>query len=142
MRLLIIAAIALTACAPLETREEFERQVNSLMGRSISDLIANYGPPESEYQLPDGRAVYTFVNRTTYTTPRIVMPTRTTPEYTTVQVHGNVAFATTTPSKTTGGEVYGGQSYVKTCELRLITDQNGVIRNWSARGDDCVSRPQ
>lgn len=49
---LVLAAALLAACASTEMR--------AYIGRPISDVLLDYGPPEQVIDLPDGRKAYQF----------------------------------------------------------------------------------
>jgi hypothetical protein len=53
--------LAAIACAPLATREEFDRQIANVIGKNINDIMVKLGPPLQTYQMPNGNKMYTFV---------------------------------------------------------------------------------
>ena len=56
----VFVAIALTGCATGPTRSEM---LQSWVGHDVNELIVKWGPPSSDYVMPNGNRMYTwFVN--------------------------------------------------------------------------------
>lgn len=57
MRNWIIGLLLLGGCA---TTEGYNRRINSWIGIDVSQLLEKWGPPTSEYDLPNGNRIYTW----------------------------------------------------------------------------------
>jgi hypothetical protein len=124
----LAALVLIAACA---SREAFEAKLRGWEGRNINDFIAKVGPPSSTFQMPNGNMMYTFSRSAIGTTPVYRTPTQTT-----VNVVGSTAYA-----NTTGGQVYGGQVYQRSCDVNLTVDQSQTIIAWRYEGNACRARP-
>ena len=129
---LLLLLFVTTGCA---TTQNYEKILASWIGAPESALIANWGPPNSSYQISANSKVITYTRGRN------------------VQVGG---FATTTPvTTTTSGNIYGSvnanysstaTTYIPTvtpvtniamtCSTRF-TINNGVIASWAWEGNDC-----
>src|SRR5207247_10137345 len=118
----LAALVLIAACA---SREAFEAKLRGWEGRNINDFIAKVGPPSSTFLMPNGNMMYTFSRSAIGTTPVYRTPTQTT-----VNVVGSTAYA-----NTTGGQVYGGQVYQRSCDVNLTVDQNQTIIAWRYEGN-------
>lgn len=126
--LFLLVTLLLGGCA---TQEAFEAKLRGWEGRNINEFIADSGPPSSVFQMPNGNTMYTFARSAVGTTPVYRTPTQTT-----INRVGNTAYATTT-----GGQVYGGQVYQRSCEVNLTVDSSQTIIAWRYEGNACRARP-
>jgi uncharacterized protein YceK len=63
MRLLVLAAafvLVVSGCAGIPNEEAFKAKVSSWQGRSVSDLVKEWGQPNSTLHTPGGGMVYTY----------------------------------------------------------------------------------
>ena len=130
-KLLSLALASVLLIGGCATREAFEAKLRGWEGRNINDFIAKLGPPTGTFQMPNGNMMYSFSRSAVGTTPVYQTPTRTT-----VNVVGDTAYATTT-----GGQVYGGQVYHRSCEVDLTVDASQTIIAWRYEGNACRARP-
>lgn len=86
----ILFALVLSGCA--------SEIMQGYVGRDITDVIVQYGPPSNVFEMPDGRVAFQWSTSTP-----IIMPTTTT-----YNVHDGYGYSTTT-----GGYV-GDQTCVYT----------------------------
>lgn len=61
--ILILLMFKLTACA---TVEGYERNLNSWVGASESDLVSHWGPPQEDYKMNDGKIITYHFNGGSY----------------------------------------------------------------------------
>lgn len=79
--------------------------MESYIGRDITDVVLDYGPPSNVVELPDGRTAFQWIATNTYTTPTT----------TSIYGYGNYATATT----------YGGTTSSYDCLYTLFARANG-----------------
>lgn len=63
-------ALALTAC--VSQRENYQKAVSGYVGGSIDEVVADIGPPDSSFQLADGRTVHEWEELTIEHRPRLM----------------------------------------------------------------------
>lgn len=131
---LIVAAVALAACA---TRQNYEQSLNGWIGHKTDELAASWGPPSSTQNLSDGGRLVTYDSQRSRS-----IPTGALTEPTTTYIKG-------TPVEGGRGSTYGSSTgyviytpparVVMECVTKFTTDGSGKIVSWSAEGNDCVS---
>ena len=63
MRLLVLAAavvLIVSGCAGIPNEEAFKAKVSSWQGRTVSDLVKEWGQPNGTLLTPGGGKVYTY----------------------------------------------------------------------------------
>ncbi|WP_254448054.1 hypothetical protein [Ruegeria arenilitoris] len=96
-----LTAIAVTILALAGCASEI---MKSYVGRDITDVVLDYGPPSNVVKLPDGRTAFQWSFTTSYTAPTT----------TNIQGYGNYATATT----------YGGGTTYSECLYTLFAKPN------------------
>ena len=140
---MIIGAIGLTACETVPYTQRvanYEGDIKSkFIGKSIDDLILAYGPPQSSYDLSDGRRVVqyseekqgvvggeTWMNYDTfYAGSRIVR--RSDGSRVAVPVYRTMPYWETEPTYT----------YNKKCVQRFVVGQDKMIQDFKWAGNAC-----
>lgn len=115
---LLVAMISLSGCA---TNGGEGKILSSWQGEHIESVLLNWGSPDRQTKLSNGRVMHEWFSNRQY-----AMPSNTTGS---VNVVGNTAYLNTT---TTGGGVISGN-----CRRSFITDEHGIIVDGSASGNDC-----
>jgi hypothetical protein len=120
MRSLIFAA-TLLFLAGCVTKADFQKTMDSWIGTSEKDLIAQMGPPDGFYESSGTRYL-------TYSNSSVGVIPGTPPTYTT-NVIGNTAYTNS----------YGGTSptVVSYSCSRTFQVEGGKIVSWSAKGNNC-----
>src|ERR1051325_10531320 len=59
------------SCGPSlqERRDEIEKGMKSWVGKSETELVAKYGPPQNVYKMQDGSRELTYFTPTRYASP-------------------------------------------------------------------------
>ena len=140
-RAVLAAIVAMVgACA---THAKFEAKMNRFIGQPEGQLVGMYGPPQASYQLNDGSRVLQYTRGGT-----MVIPGAQTMQPATTNTTGNLTL-NQGMQQTTG--VYNSTSttYVPhqapgtavqfSCTVNFTIDQGGIIRQWRASGNHCVS---
>ena len=91
-----IAVIILSGCA--------SAVMDGLVGKDISEVVVQYGPPINQIEMPDGRTAFQWKMNSSY-----AMPTTTN-----IYGYGNYATATT----------YGGGIVSQSCYYTLYAAKN------------------
>lgn len=136
-----VAAALVAGCA---TQAKFSAHMDSLVGQPEIAVVSRLGAPERSHVLTDGHRVLQWRHsRTT----NLTMPGGTTPVTTYTQ-----GTATLNQGGQFGTAGYQQQSttYVpnpatvipihQACTLNVTIDPKGIIKAWSASGNDCKSR--
>lgn len=97
-RIVVLAAtlLVLAGCA--------SEIMKGYVGRDITDVVLDYGPPSNVVELPDGRTAFQWSRTTSYTAPTT----------TNIYGYGNYASATT----------YGGGTSYSECLYTLFAKPN------------------
>jgi hypothetical protein len=117
-------AFSLSACFP--TVEGYQQLVSGWYGSSESELVGQWGAPQSTY-VADGTKFLT------YRSSRNVYIAGTSPTYTTTMV-GNTAY-----TNSYGGS--SGQNIAMNCETTFQV-RRGKITQATFRGNDCTAMPR
>jgi hypothetical protein len=124
----------LSGCA---TAQGFRDLMDSWIDNPVGDLVQAFGPPQSQYTLPDGSRILSF---TQSSTRHMGGNTTTTPVTTSGIVYGAggpTSFSATTYQTTTSPSYTVSRS----CTVNFKIDSRGMVRSWQATGDMCVARP-
>ena len=116
-----LAFLVLSGCA---TTQNYEKMLSSWVGQPVSAVVAQWGPPDSEF-VNEGTRYLTW-----YKSGQIYMPP-SSPTYTTSFV-GNTAYTTTV-----GG--MPGYNLWFSCKTTFIV-QDGHVTKWRWEGNDCLAR--
>ena len=120
--ILIYLLIGAIGCA---TGKKTDATMQTWMNSNVSELVTSWGPPDSSVQLPDGKSVYTWTSRGSYT-----MPT-TTNTTASVYGYGNSAYGNAQSTTT------GGQTLHFSCQKSFIVSGSGTIISYDWRGNSC-----
>ncbi len=137
----LAAALLMSGCA---TSAKFTTKMDAFVGQSERALIMAYGVPQGSYQLQDGSKALQYTQSS-----NIVIPGATTMQPVTTHTTGNVTLNQgTLPSA--GNYTQQSTTYVPTqgpatnialaCSITFTVDSGGIVRQWSANGNHCVSQ--
>ena len=70
---LVATLVALAGCA--------SQQMKTYVGKDIQDVMVDYGKPDNEFNMPDGRRAFQWTKESTSESPRFVDTTETTQEH-------------------------------------------------------------
>lgn len=116
-----VAAIGLfLSVAACSYTGDVDAGLNGLMGKPIDAAIAKLGYPDGQVELKD-RIVYTWNDG--YSGSYTTNDTSTSYQH----INGQLTAVTVTTPVT--------QNYSHQCEIRIVTDRKGVIRDWERTGD-------
>ena len=104
---ILSAAMLCTAC--VSTQSVVDRFGQKWVGRNFDEFVIQYGAPYRKFELNSGGTAYVWNSGTS----SIAMPATAT-----TNVYGNTAYT----------QVNGGGNINMFCEMQLVTDQSGVIR--------------
>lgn len=112
MRFVALAAIAaLAGCSPAATLKADRMLAEAYIGKPADQFFLRFGPPSSDYVLDSGDRMYLWAeNATVY------------------RGAGKQTFSSSAPVVTSGG-------IVVQCEVRIVADRGGVIRQILAQND-------
>jgi len=102
--------LVLAGCA---TTGKYQEVCNSWLGSDVNSLIASWGPPSNEYNMPNGSKMYTWVN---------VGGTQVVANY---NEYLNMATA---------------NSVTYWCKTTFTVNSQNVITNWQGQGNGCRVR--
>ena len=143
-RLLVFASVLLASCA---TTANFEKTLQSWVGKDVDRLIAEWGPPQSSFLLRDGGQVLEWTRQRTaqvggfrYSTPQTTYEAGKV----TVQTPGGRVTGTGTYSGTTTTYVQKQTSVYnvqQSCSARFTVTGQGKISAWAWQGNSCQALP-
>lgn len=89
-------------------------------GTQVDSFFKRYGPPARSFRTQDGDTIYIWMEapQNHYIPPTAV---------TTVNTYGTTSFADTS--------FFGGDSYTVQCQLKVIADRRGVIKDIVSHND-------
>ena len=125
--LFLVSAQLMSACAPLATKAEFDRQFSAIVGQDINKVISKLGPPSNTFTMPNGNKLYSFT---------LLQNTYRTPTTTDARVQGTSGGAT--GSATT----YGGNLVTNSCRVDLTVNSTQRVVDFRSIGNECVARPK
>jgi hypothetical protein len=129
--LLTLMFMGLAGCA---TRANYEKILNTWVGKPVDKLVLSWGPPNSSYKLTDGRTIIEYASSRTVTTGGNSV---TRPETSYHYDIGSRSTVATTAYVTETTPVYTDEY---TCKTRFIIGTDGKIASGTAKGNDCVAR--
>lgn len=103
----LIATLLCTAC--VSTQSVVDRFGQKWVGRNFDEFVVQYGAPYRKFDLNSGGIAYVWNSGTS----SIAMPATAT-----TNIYGNTAYT----------QVSGGGNINMFCEMQLVTDQSGIIR--------------
>jgi len=132
--MLFFAATALAACA---TRENYESSLNGWIGHRTGELASGWGPPTSTHDLSGGGTVLTYDKQRNRSIPTgaLTQPPTTYVKGTPIDGGPEASYGASTGYVIRTNPV----RVVMECVTTFTTDSSGVIRSWTAEGNDCVS---
>jgi glutathione peroxidase-family protein len=120
-RVILLGVLLVSGCA---TTQNYDKMLNSFVGRSVHEVLLKWGEPQKNYSLPDG------TNAIEYITSRHVdeyVNKPYIPEYSgTSYLPPDVYIATP--------DIY---RKILWCRTKFIVDQRGMVISWSHEGNDC-----
>jgi len=118
--LLILIAISLvSACA---TRERYEARINTYVGKSINEVMEDWGYHSGSREAPNGNTVYTWDRQSSYTSS----PSIQTGVFTGGSSGG---FFT--------GFGFGSDTITRRCQTYFEVEKQKVSLRWRTQGNDC-----
>lgn len=137
---IVTLLVALIGCA---TQAKFQAKMDRFIGQPEGVLVGTYGPPQNSYVLDDGTKVLQYTRSGT-----IVLQGATTYQPVISSTSGNITLHQGTRA-TTGTYNQTTTSYVPqqaqaipinvSCTVNFTISKDGVVRLWSAEGNNCVS---
>jgi hypothetical protein len=137
---IIVVVATLAGCA---TQEKFQAKMDRFVGQSEAVVVGTYGPPQNSYVMNDGSKVLQYTRGST-----MVIPGSTTYQPVTTNTSGNVTLnqglQTTRGTYNQTSTTYVQQQAPGTpinlsCTVNFTIDKEGVVRQWRADGNHCVS---
>lgn len=104
----------------IPTYDGYEAQLQALHGRSINDVVDDWGAPMEQMKLAGGHVVYVWKSENTVTTPDRVH-LRESPD-----------------GKAVDGEIHHGEKLGVSCTTTLRSDGDGIVVSHKAEGAGCV----
>jgi len=104
---LLVLSFACAAC--VSTQSVVNRFGQKWVGQNFDDFVLRYGMPYRKFELNNGSIAYVWNSGIS----SVSMPVTAT-----TNIYGNTAYT----------QIHGGGSIRTYCEVQLITDQTGVIR--------------
>lgn len=105
----IVVSLLVASCA---TTEGYKKIVQSWVGSNVNQLINSWGPPTSEYKMPNGHTVYTWFREG--------------------QRQVNTGYNRyTNQIQTSSSSLH--------CETSFTADQTGRIYTWQFKGNNCIA---
>ena len=137
----LAAVLLMPGCA---TSAKFATKMDGFIGQSEGAVIVAYGIPQGSYPLQDGSKVLQYTRSS-----NIVLPGATTMQPVTTNTRGNVTL-NQGMLQSTGSYTQQSTTYVPTqgpatnialaCSVTFTVDSGGIVRQWNANGNHCVSR--
>ncbi len=123
-----LLALALAGCLSSRTQANYQAQLNSYVGQHVDAVVLQLGPPDSSYQLADGRWIHEWEEERTQQSFTQALP-RTQVLY---DSDGN-------PVPITSGITTQPTTRTYNCTTRIVADNKGTVLSWTADGNDCRS---
>lgn len=120
--ILIVLFLLVNACA---TAAKYEARLETWVGASEEELVMEWGPPDSVYDVNDTKKMLT------YSESHIVHISGIQPHYTT-EVVGGVMY-----TRATGGSE--PRDVEHKCKTTFVIE-NGEVIDWITKGNNCVSQ--
>lgn len=119
------AALVVAGCA---TRAEYARNVNTYVGQPIDSVVLDMGPPDSSFQLADGRWIYEWEEMT--------IERRLDPDW------GHVDYLETKDGRIVPihrPSIFGSDvdEITRICTTRFTTGAERVVQGVAFEGDGC-----
>ena len=141
----LIAAAAALVLAGCATTGKFTAKMNGFVGQPESVIVGMYGPPQSSYRLGDGSRVlqYTRGGQVTMPGATTYQPVRTSTTGSMTLQQGLSLQQTTGTYNATSTAWVPQQAAPTTlnlyCTVNFTIGADGLVRQWSANGNHCVS---
>jgi hypothetical protein len=104
---LLLSALVCTSC--VSTQSVVDRFGQKWIGQNFDEFVLRYGTPYRKFELNSGDIVYVWNSGTS----SVAVPATAT-----TNVYGNTAYT----------QLSGGENINMFCEMQLVTDRAGVIR--------------
>jgi hypothetical protein len=122
----VLLSVLTVSCAIEATSAETTTGADStyldtIVGRDVADLVSAWGAPTMRQELADGRREYLFIDE--QREDQLVLPRRPRGRFDSVAAAGQ--------TETLGGGL------VFSCEIKVITDFDGMVLSWQTQGDGC-----
>lgn len=135
-----LAALVLAGCA---TAAKFQAKMDGFVGKPEAAVVGAYGPPHAAYSLQDGSRVIQYTRG-----GQMVMPGAVTTRPITTNTTGSLT-VNQGLRQSTGNYTQQSTTYVQqqaapivvsySCTVTFTISPDGLVRAWSARGNDCVA---
>jgi hypothetical protein len=129
---LIIISLLGFSCATTDyvlLKQNYRQKMDSWLNNDVNALIRSWGPPASQYAMPNGNMIYTWNISMSRQNPTVILPSTTT-----ITGYGNTIYQNNSTQMAIGGDV---STYY--CISNFEAGQNGKIINWFAKGNACWS---
>ena len=126
---IILTLALITGCA---TTENYEKILQTWVGKHVDELVLVWGPPQSSFELSTGDRVIEFHDVKYVYIPVLSYPISRTYHYRTPG--GSVG----TIETHTEHEI-PAQSYTRSCKTRFIVGADELIKQWEWEGDYCTA---
>ncbi len=113
-----LCVLTLSACA--------SSIMQSYVGKSVQDVMLDYGAPDNAFDMPDGRRVFQWVKESSYTTPINV--------HTSGRGTGSVYGRNITSWTSSNSVITGGQTVKSDCVYSLFAEWNKSVKAWYITG--------
>ena len=124
-------ALLVTGCVSTST-ENYEKILQTWVGLHVDELVLDWGPPQSSFDLSTGDKIIEYHN-----VRYVYIPGSSFPTAHTVYKH-HTDGSVTTYRRFTEREI-PAQSYTRFCKTRFIINPEGIIKQWDWEGDDCAA---
>lgn len=125
----ILSALLVTGCATTST-ENYEKILQTWVGLHVDELVLDWGPPQSSFDLSTGEKIIEYHN-----VRYVYIPSTSFPRaHTVYRKHPD---GSVTTYQTFSEHEIPAQSYTRFCKTRFIINPDGMIKQWDWEGDDC-----
>jgi hypothetical protein len=137
--LVVILFMFLGGCA---TTANYEKALDTWVGKDLDSLVVAWGPPAGTFQLSDGSTLVEYVEERnaqvggySYTVPETTYQTGS------VYTNNGVSGVYTGTSTSYVQHTTPRTNVHLLCKTRFKVDAEGIIRDWSWSGNNCVAYP-
>lgn len=131
--MILVPSLLLAACAgpsayipkptTWATSDGYSELVGTWIGSDANDLVRSWGPPDSEFAMPNGNRHWTYMSRSSYQTP----------------VTSKTYYSESDNTITT--QYSGGDVFVFSCDTEFEVSATGRVIDWSWSGNNCKAVP-
>lgn len=128
----MVLVLQLIGCATTST-ENYEKILQTWVGMHVDELVLDWGPPQSSFELSTGDKVIEYHDVRYVYVPAFSYPIPQTYHYRTPE-------GSTGTIRTYAEHKIPAQSYTRSCKTRFIISADGIIKQWDWKGDNCTAR--